>query len=70
MARALDNGHKPLDADYWCVRLAAAIGGALHVPPALARAELERALKEFTEARIVSADVRRMIREHTKGEVR
>jgi hypothetical protein len=64
MAKALDSGHRPLDADYWCVYLAAAIGGALALPELEhARPELGRALREFQQARICTSEIRALIRQ-------
>lgn len=66
---AVGNGHKPTDFEYWCVYLAAAIGGALSLNPLeLAREELRRALRGFTNSQTCSAAMRAEITKLGKGE--
>ena len=66
---ALDNGTKPLDPDYWCAYLAAAIGCALVTEPFdHSRKALEHSLREFTKARACTASLREDIRRIRKGE--
>jgi hypothetical protein len=63
------NGHTPTDPEYWCAYLAAAIGGALSLRPLeLAREELRRALRKFTDSQSCSDALRSEIAKLSKGE--
>lgn len=65
------NGHKPLDFEYWCMYLAASIGGALSLNPLeLAREELRRALRSFTDSQTCSSALRAELSKLSKGENR
>lgn len=69
MAKQLDNGHVPLDSDYWAQSLAAAIGMALVTKPyALSRAALKRALQDFSRSQACNAELRAYLQSTMKGE--